>query len=137
MSTLQIVLIALGAALILFWLIFALRKPRAVDVPDVLVTLRYGSGLRIAALILAWTPAAVLMFVAWRLVLHSDNMLIAAGVSFAAMSLLAGLLLIEADRVQIAVSETGVTRHSPWTGRASLAWSEIERIEYSALNRWF
>ena len=136
MSTLQNFFIALGASLIAFWLIFALRKPRNLDVPDVLVRLRYGSALRVTALVLAWTPPAVMIYVVAKFAWSDDSRLMTAGVSFTAVSLVAGLLLIEAERLEIAVTETGLSRYSPWTGRGSLTWGEIERIEYSPLNRW-
>lgn len=30
-----------------------------------------------------------------------------------------------------------ITKHSPWKGKLSLAWSEIQSIKYSPTNRWF
>jgi hypothetical protein len=60
-----------------------------------------------------------------------------AGVSLLITSVLAGLLLIEVTRKHIVVTEEGLTQFSPWSGAASFKWSEIERVRYSAVNRWF
>jgi hypothetical protein len=35
------------------------------------------------------------------------------------------------------VTEDDLTRYSPWTGKAVLRWADVERVRYSAANRWF
>lgn len=136
MPTLQIVFVALASGLILFWLIFALFGPRKVDLPGVLVVLRYGSTLRVLALILAWMPPALMIYAIWSFFWRNDTVLVTAGVSFLTTSVIAGLFLIEVERTQIALSDEGIARDSPWKGRSLLKWDEIERVQYSALNRW-
>jgi len=37
----------------------------------------------------------------------------------------------------IKVGSRAVTRHSPWKGDLSLAWEEIESVQYSTFNRWY
>ena len=136
MPTLQVVFVALAYGLILIWLILALAGPRKIDAPGVLVLLRYGSTLRVLALVLAWAPPCLAIYVLWNYAWRSDSQLMGAGVSFLATSLIAGLLLIEVERTQIAVTEDGLVRSSPWTGRGVLKWSEVERVQYSPINRW-
>src|SRR5205807_1166029 len=64
------------------------------------------------------------------------SILLIVGIQFLAASVVAALPLIDVKRTQIAVSEEGMARSSPWTGQAVLKWSEVERVTYSALNRW-
>lgn len=136
MTTLQIVFVVLASGLILFWLIFGLQGPRKMDVPDVLVVLRYGSVLRVLALVLALTPPALMIYIVCTFAWRNDTVLAGAGVLFLLTGILAGLLLIDVERTQIALTEDGLTRDSPWTGRSALKWSAVERIHYSPLNRW-
>ncbi len=136
MGTLQVVFVCLASALLLFWLAFAMKGPTKVDSANVLAVLRYGSGWRVLALVFAWTPPAVMIYVVVNYAWRDDATLSWAGGSFLATSIIAGLLLVEVERVQIVLSEDGVARLSPWTGRADLKWIEIERIDYAPLNRW-
>lgn len=137
MNTLEIVLLALAAAVILAWLGLALRGPPKVETPNPLAVLRYGSVQRIGALLLALAPPTIMIYAIWAFRWRSDGTLAAGGAMFLATCLIAGLLLIETERVQVVLSEEGITRHSPWRGMASLTWAEIERIRYSGANRWF
>lgn len=137
MGTLQIVFVTLASGLILLWLFIGLFAPRKINVPDAVVVLGYGSALRVFALMVAWAPPGYAIYFLWNNPWQSDRDLTVAGISFLTVSVLAGLLLIEVERMRIAVTENGLTRFSPWTGRCELKWSEVERVEYSAINRWF
>lgn len=137
MSTLQIVLVLLAASVILLWLTLAVRGPRKVETPHVLAVLRHGSALRVLALVLALAPPMLMIFAVGFFSWRNDATLTQAGAAFLATSLLAGLLLVEAVKVQIVLTEDGITRTSPWRGTTTLRWSDIERIRYSAVNRWF
>jgi hypothetical protein len=137
MTSLQIVFVALAVALMLFWLVFVVRPPRKLELPNAIAVLRYGALLRIMGLGLALGPPTVMTFVvavfAWR----SDAMLTFAGIAFLVMSLIAGLLLIEVHAGQIYLTEDGVTRYSLWSGPTALRWADVVRVRFSALNRWF
>src|SRR5450755_3736534 len=135
MSTLQIVFLGLAALLILAWLLLALAQPRSLEAPGVVV-LRYGAAWRVAAIVVALVPPALMIGFVWRSHERPEAMLLIVGGQFFAASMVAGLLLIEVKRVQIAVSEEGIARSSPWTGQAALKWNEVECVTYSALNRW-
>src|SRR5687767_7160861 len=134
MLTLQIVLVSLAGCLLLLWSLVALLGGRGRA--DGGVVLRYGSVLRVVALVLAWSPPCVAIYVIWNHSWRNENLLVTAGVAFLITSLIAGLLLIEVERTQIQVNDEGITRQSPWTGRAFLKWSEVRRVEYSRVNRW-
>ena len=137
MSTLQIVFLVLAASVSLLWLALAVARPRAIELPNVVAVLRYGVVLRCLALSFALAPPLIMIYVIAVFPWKTDMMLAIAGVSFLATSVIAGLLLIETTRVQIVLTEDGITRISPWTGKLTLRWNEIERIRYSAANRWF
>ena len=62
---------------------------------------------------------------------------LAVGIGFLALSAIPGLLLIEVERMQIAITEDAIVRHSPWTGRCVVKWSDVARVGYSRVNRWF
>lgn len=133
----QIVYVLLAAALMLGWLVLVVIGPRKIDAANVLGVLRYGIALRTLALVLALLPPLVMIYVIWAFPWRSERALhIAGGVDLAA-SVLSGLLLIEVTRVQVIVTDKGLTLHSPWTRQTSLNWSEVERIGYSMVNRWF
>jgi len=136
MATLQIVFVLLASSLMLFWLVVALIGPRKMDTKAALVVLHYGSVLRVLALAIAIIVPAWTIFVVWNFIWKSDTTLATAGGAFLTISLIAGLLLIEVERTQLTLSEEGISRQSPWTGSAFLKWSEIERVSYSAVNRW-
>ncbi len=137
MTILPTVFLLLAAGLILLWLVLAVRGPRAIDVPNVVATLRYGAALRTAALILALAPPTMMAFVFWFFAWRNDVTMAIAGGSFFGASLAAGLLFLETRLAQVVLTEDGITRSSPWTGRATLPWSAVERVRYSPLNRWF
>ena len=137
MTTLQIVFLALAASLILVWLALAVLRPRKIDLPNVVAVLRYGSVLRTLALILALLPAMITVYVLAVFPWKSNTMVSYAGGSLLATCLIAGVLLVEVTRRQICLTEDAITCVSPWTGRTTLQWSEVERIRYSSVNSWF
>src|SRR5262249_2973345 len=137
MTTTQIVYVALAASLIIAWLLLAIFGPRKLDVPGVLADMRYGTSLRTLALSLALAVPLVMIYVIATFTWRTDARLNIAGVSLLATSIIAGLLLIEVMRAQVVITEDGLTRFSPWSEPATLRWAEVERVRYSAVNRWF
>ena len=135
MTTLQIVFIAVAAGLMLCWFAAAVVGLRKIDVPDVIAVLRHGAGLRTFCLFAAMLPPMVMAFtvvvVPWR----TDAKMMLCGL-FVPLCL-PGSLLIEASYVQILVTAGGVIRVSPWRGRRTITWTEIECVQYSSLNSWF
>ncbi len=137
MSTLQTVFVVLAAGMILFWLMFAVLGPRKIDLPNVLAVMQYGPVLRTLALILALAPPTIMSYVIWVFMWRNNTTLATAGGSFLLTSFFAGWLYLETEAAQIVLTEDGITRFSPWVGRVTLAWSEVEAIAYSPVNRWF
>ena len=137
MHPLQILFLSLAVALFLFWTAVALVPRRAVKAGNVLAELRYGRTLRLFALVVALaipTLTAVLMWVtAW----HGTQRLLLAGVSLTGLSLLGGALLLEVERVVLTITADGLIGDSPWRRRREIRWSEIARVTYSSLNRWY
>ena len=136
MFTLQVAFVALASGLMLCWILLALTGPRKSPTPPPLAILRYGSPLRVFALVMALLPPALAIYVVWNFPWRSTNLLMAAGTAFLATSLISGLLLIEVERTQITRTEDALARQSPWTGQCVLPWSDIENVTYSPINRW-
>jgi hypothetical protein len=137
MTTLQIVFVALPASLMLLWIILAARGPRKIEAPNTIAVLRYGGTLRSLALALAMLMPMIMIFVIAVFVWRNEKTLIYAGSSYLATCLAAGLAHIEVSRGLVCITEEGVTRISPWNGRVTLNWAEVERVEYSSLNSVF
>lgn len=133
----QNVYVALAAGLMLCWLMLAALGPRKADTPNALAVLRYGVILRSLALAFALMPPMMMLYAVWAFLWQTPATLNFAGVLFLAFSAIAGLLLIEVTRVQIVVTEEGITRFSPWSGLATLKWIDVERVRYSSVNQWF
>jgi hypothetical protein len=137
MATLQMVFVGLESCLILVYVYLALFGPRKITAPGVVVVLRYGSFLRILAVTIAWGAPGIAIYALWNFPWRTDSMLITAGVTFLIASIVPGLLLLEVERMQIAVTEDALIRQSPWTGKCVVKWSEVERVGFSTVNRWF
>lgn len=137
MTTLQFVLVALPAALMLLWLVLAAFGTRKAELPNAIAVLRYGSWLRSLALALAMLLPMIMIFVIAVFPWRDQKTLIYAGSSYLVTCLAAGLAHIEVSRGLVYITEEGVTRISPWKGRVTLHWNEIERVEYSGLNSVF
>ncbi len=137
MFILQVAFLVLAASIIFFWLTYALTGPRKIDQSGLLHLLQYGWMVRTAALVLAVMPPVLMASVVWLLPWRNQGMLMLAGISFLATSVIAGLLLFEVEGVQIALSEEGISRFSRWGRPISLKWIDVERVGYSRLNRWF
>ena len=137
MTTPQIGYVALASGLMLVWLILVVRGPRKFEIANVLAVLRYGVAWRTAALVLALAPALVAVYAIWAFLWRTPQTLHLAGIAFLTFSVLGGLLLIEVTRVQIVVTDEGLTRFSPWSGTLTLKWIDVESVGYSAINRWF
>jgi len=137
MTSLQTVFASLAAGLFVFWIVFSLVGARRGEVPGSLAVLRYGPALRILGLILALTPSALTVLLMWKLPLRDDAFVLKVGAVVLLTSALSGALLIETVLFQVVLSEDGIARRSPWRGYAFLRWTEVTRVRYSAVNRWF
>jgi hypothetical protein len=133
----QTVFVVLAVLLMSCWLALAVLGPRRMDKANALAVLRYGVVLRMLALLLAMTPLVILLYAMRKFHWETPAKFNLAGFAFLTFSAIVGLWLIEVARVQIVVTEDGITRSSPWSGVATLKWSEIERVRYSSANRWF
>ena len=137
MSNTQTVYAMFTAGLMLFWLMLAVFGQRKIESANALAVLRYGTGLRTLAFVLALLPSMIAMYAIWVFPWKSQQTLNVAGISFLVFGIVSALLLIEVTCVQIVVSEEGLTRFSPWSKPVTLKWIEVERVSYSPLNRWF
>lgn len=129
--------IVLAAGLMLTWLVMVVRGPRGLNSAGALVVLGYGPVVRSLALVLALLPPLIMIYAIWVFPWRRETAMNLAGLCFAGVSLVAGLPLIEATRVQVVVTDESVTRYSPWLGEATLRWSDVESVDYSSLNAWF
>jgi hypothetical protein len=127
---------AIAGVLMLVWLGLAVVGPRKVDGANIIV-LRYGGVWRLLALVFALAPAFVMLYAMWVVPTGKPSTQNIAGALLVTVSVIGGLLLVEVTRVQIVVTEDGLTRHSPWAGTGSLRWIDVEVVRYSAGNRYF
>ncbi|MBI2803492.1 MAG: hypothetical protein HYX68_00735 [Planctomycetes bacterium] len=137
MVALQYVLIAIAVGIALLWLFYAACESQKIDTPNALHILRYGPVLRSAALLVAVGPPMVMACVIWLSTWNSMDRLALAGVSFLATSVAGGFLLFEVEGVQIVLTEQGVIRNARWRREVSIPWTDVEKVGYSTLNRWF
>ena len=137
MFTMQTVWIMLAVGLMLAWLTLLVIGPRKAETPNALAVLRYGPHLRSLALIFALIPPLIMLYAVWSFFWRTPAMMNIAGMLLLAGSLVAGLLLIEVTRVQVILTEEGITRDSPWSKVLTVKWGEVERVRYSSLNQWF
>ena len=137
MSNLQMVFVGIATAMVFAWLLVALFSRRKIEEPGALVVLRYGPVLRVLALVLAWGAPGIVIYVLGNFPPRNQDTFLAVGVGFLVACLIPGLLLIEVERTQIAVTEDEIIRRSPWKGKCNLKWSEVSRVDYSRINQWF
>ncbi len=137
MMMLQVVFTVLASAMLAGWLTVACRRPVKIALPTIVAELHYGRVLRVMALCFAMTPPTLLLSLIWRLSWRDEWTLAIAGASFLVLGLVPGCLLIEAARSRVILTDAGITRISAWRTNLTLAWGEIERVRYSALNRWY
>jgi hypothetical protein len=137
LTTTQMVYVLLAAGMMLFWLLLVVVGPRRAEVANVLAVMRYGVVMRTLALILALAPALIMVYAIWAFPWRTPAMLNIAGSAFLATSVVGGLLLVEVTRVQVLLTEEGLSRFSPWSKAITLKWMEVERVRYSPVNRWF
>src|SRR5262245_37184116 len=120
--------VASALGLMLVWLALAVIGPRKVDVPSTLTRLRYGALIRSLALVLALALPMITVYVVAKFLWSTPTKLNLAGISLLSLSMIAGLPLIEVSRVQIVVSEDGLTKLSPWLGLNTIKWTEVVRV---------
>lgn len=136
MQVAQTLLLVLAAVLFVVWLAVALARLPPFTGAEVRAELRYGTLVRLIALFAALTmpllALAVIGFLPWS----NITALLRAGCVLLILCLPGGLLLLEVQRVRIAVTTAGLIADSPWRGRRELPWNEIEHVTFSALNRW-
>ena len=133
----QIAYLVLAGGLMLCWLALSVFGPRKLETPNAQAVLRYGVAIRCAALALALAPPLIMIYAIWWFPWPTPAKMHFAGGLLCLASVVAGLFLIEATRVQIAVADDGLTRSSPWSGVITVHWRDVTRVGYSTLNGWF
>jgi len=133
----QIVFVVLAEAMIACWLALAVLGPRRMDTANAIAVLRYSVLMRMLALMIALTPLLIFFYAMRNFHWETPAKFNTGGFAFLTFSAIVGLWLIEVTRVQIVLTEDGITRSSPWSGLATLKWSDVQRVGYSSINRWF
>jgi hypothetical protein len=133
----RIILLALAGGLICLWLGVALMRRKPAAIAGTVGELQYGYLLRSIALVVAVSIPALLIVIALTVPVRDLTNPLAVSGAFACMSLLGGLLLVETSRVRLVVTEEALIAYSPWRGRREVRWAEVQKVAYSALNRWF
>jgi hypothetical protein len=130
-------LVTAGAgALLLCWLFLALRGP-ALAAPAGGVVLRYRSFLRVFAWVVALGIPALVIFLMVRVPVRDTADPWWAGALMLGFGVLDGLLLLETERTEVALSEQGIKGVSPWRGQREFSWGQVGEVSFSGLNRWF
>jgi hypothetical protein len=119
------------------WLGLMLWPASRIQAENPVAVLRYSRWWRIGSFLGAIAPLVMLVYAMHYFQWESPAKRNLGGFIYLALSVIVGLLLIEVSRVQIVLAEDAILRSSPWSGLASLKWSEVERIRYSMINRWF
>ena len=133
--------VAIGLAPLIEWLLLRSRRSRGRrDVVSGETILEYGRGLR-AVTILGT------LFLAFLGVLATGAVDPSTPVSDREMWIALALFLpwlvvfialgVEVFLAYVKVGNGAIARHSPWKGDLSLAWEEIESVQYSTFNRWY
>jgi hypothetical protein len=119
------------------WLgLMLVRRPARPPGDDVLA-LRYPTLLRYFALIVAMTIPLLMAYMMATFAWGSMRSLLVAGGSLAILSLLGGLLLLETEKVALYLTAESLVFDSPWRHRRTIRWSDVSRVSYSSLNRWY
>lgn len=113
----------------------ALKSKPTIDAGTGARTFIYTRGLKVLALISLVMPAFMgAVFLSFYFGGESDyEVWLVTCLIFAAMS---AYQLLEAFSARLIVSEREITSLSPWTGKRTFQWKEIDSIRYSTLSRW-
>jgi hypothetical protein len=130
-------LVAAGAgALMLIWLFLATRGVRQTA-PTGGVVLRYRAFLRIFAWVAALGIPALALVLMVRAPVREGADPWWAGALMLLAGVVGGLLLLETERTEIVLDETGLRGVNAWRGERSIAWGQVADVSFSGLNRWF
>ncbi|MFO0966331.1 MAG: hypothetical protein U0793_12210 [Gemmataceae bacterium] len=134
MNEQRFLIAGLAAGLIVLWIYLA-RRPLPAPRPGDVV-LSYRGALRIFAWLAALAIPVFLIAVMLGRGPFTTNPL-PLGATLLAAGFVAGLLVLETERVRIGVNHTGIRGLSPWRRRREFGWHQIKEIRFSGLNRWF
>jgi hypothetical protein len=137
MEEARLIFLVLAAGMFAVWLVVALRRRKLPPAVNVIGALHYGRWLRLFGLIVALSIPGLMAYVVWYFRWVDISHLIIAGVSLFAMSVLGGVLLLEAERVRLLITDKGLIGISPWRRKREVLWQEVDSVTYSPLNRWF
>ena len=133
--------VAIGLAPLIEWLLLRSRRPHGRrDIVTGETILEYGRGLRTVT-ILGTSFFAFLGVIATGAADPSTP--ISDREMWIALVLLLPWLVVfialgaELFLAYVKVGNGAIARHSPWKGDLSLAWEEIESVQYSTFNRWY
>lgn len=130
--------LSIAAAILLFvvWLYLS-RPTTTLSVKQGDTLLRYSVFLRVVAWVLALVPLTLLVWIMGTFRFQSPERAALVAGGLLSLSVLSGLLLLEAARVRIVLSKEGITSESPWRRVRTIPWNQVVDVSFSALNRWF
>jgi hypothetical protein len=131
----QIATVIVAAVVYLVWAVLVLLPLGPIQPVTDPVVVRHGWLIRGLAILCAFVPAAIVVLAFVTDASGPDIYAIIGLIVF--MSLLVSLLLLEAVRVRLVVSEEGVQLDSPWRGQRFMRWEDVLEVRYSESAQWF
>jgi hypothetical protein len=133
--------VGIAAVPLLEILFLAFRKPHARgDSGSGFFVLEYGLGLKAFAIFAVGAFSLIGAMYIWAFVSSPDHgglsLTLIAGV-WGTMLLLSTVLGLEMFRSFCRFSQTQIMRQSPWTGKLSIDWQEIDSIMYDNFAQWY
>ena len=135
MDNVRLIFVAAAVVQLTLWLMLAGRYKTPAAPPGGFV-LRYGWKLRLLGLCIAFAIPMLLIVVLSITSSIAQAPVIRMSVTLLVLGFVGGWLLVETQGVHVIVTDATLASVSPWRRRREWRWSEIERIEYSTLNRW-
>ena len=135
MDKVRLIFVTAAVVQLTLWLMLAGRYKTPVAPAGGLV-LRYGWKLRVLGLCIAFAIPMLLIVVLSITSTISQGPVIRVSVTLLVLGFVGGWLLVETQGVHLIVTDASLVSVSPWRRRREWRWSEIERVEYSPMNRW-
>lgn len=131
----QLPAVIVAAVVYLLWAVLVLLPLGPIQPVTDPVVVRHGWVMRGLAILCAFVPAAIVVLAVVTDASGPDIYAIIGLIVF--MSLLVSLLLLEAARVRLVVSEEGVQLDSPWRRQRFMRWEDVFEVRYSQSAQWF
>jgi hypothetical protein len=131
----QLATVIVAAVVYLVWAVLVLLPLGPIQPVTDPVVVRHGWLMRGLAILCSFVPAAIVVLAFVTDAQGEDIYAIIGLIVF--MSLLVSLLLLEAVRVRLVVSDEGVQLDSPWRGQRFIFWKDVSEVRFSQSAHWF